>query len=109
MELQPLRYDYIVCNLRNLKKLVIKSKTNLTLLDYQPFDLVKIYERRRTNATTICYGNDVSGLTRTEWLYVGLCSSKVRGVAEKHAEAVVVRCFRKHNREVLECGSIVYH
>jgi len=40
---------------------------------------------------------------------VGLCSSKVRGVTEKHAEAVVVRYFRKHNREILECGSVVYH
>ncbi|XP_066149941.1 uncharacterized protein [Euwallacea fornicatus] len=55
VEVQSLRYDYIVCNLRNLQTLVIKSKTNLTLLDYQPFGLLKIYERRRSNITTICY------------------------------------------------------
>ncbi|KAL1505494.1 hypothetical protein ABEB36_005051 [Hypothenemus hampei] len=50
-----LRYDYIVCNLRALKKLVIKSKLNLTLLDYKPFGLLKVFERRRCNVTTICY------------------------------------------------------
>ncbi|XP_066247472.1 uncharacterized protein [Euwallacea similis] len=55
VEVQSLRYDYIVCNLRNLRMLVIKSKTNLTLLDYQPFGLLKIYERHRSNITTICY------------------------------------------------------
>lgn len=56
-ESQPLRYDYIVCNLRKLQKLVIKSKTSLSLLDYKPFGLVKIYGRQRSNITTICYGN----------------------------------------------------
>ncbi|CAH1126348.1 unnamed protein product [Ceutorhynchus assimilis] len=55
LEPHSLRYDYIVCNLRNLKKLVIKSKVNLTLLDYKPFGLLKIFERRRSNITTIGY------------------------------------------------------
>uniref|UniRef100_A0AAR5P7U4 F-box/LRR-repeat protein 18 LRR domain-containing protein n=1 Tax=Dendroctonus ponderosae TaxID=77166 RepID=A0AAR5P7U4_DENPD len=55
LETQMLRYDYIVCNLRSLRKLVIKSKTNLMLLDYTPFGLLKIYERRRRNNSTICY------------------------------------------------------
>ncbi|ERL93922.1 hypothetical protein D910_11208 [Dendroctonus ponderosae] len=59
LETQMLRYDYIVCNLRSLRKLVIKSKTNLTLLDYTPFGLLKIYERRRRNNSTICYEGNV--------------------------------------------------
>ncbi|XP_050296496.1 uncharacterized protein LOC126736266 [Anthonomus grandis grandis] len=54
-ESQSIRYDYIVCNLRCLKRLVIKSKSNLTLLDYKPFGLLKTFEKRRQNVTMIGY------------------------------------------------------
>ncbi|XP_030749595.1 uncharacterized protein LOC115877513 isoform X2 [Sitophilus oryzae] len=54
-EKSPLRYDYIVCNLRNLKKFIIKSKANVPFLDYKPFGMLKIFERKRSYITIICY------------------------------------------------------
>ncbi|KAF7272566.1 hypothetical protein GWI33_014661 [Rhynchophorus ferrugineus] len=52
---RPLRYDYIAFNLLNLKKLVIKSKSNIPFPDYKPFGFVPVFERKRTVASTFYY------------------------------------------------------
>ncbi|XP_060523891.1 uncharacterized protein LOC132700528 isoform X2 [Cylas formicarius] len=52
---QPIKYDYIVFNLKFLKKLVIKTKLNVPFLDYKPFGLAKVFETRRFKSITMCY------------------------------------------------------
>ncbi|XP_048516896.1 uncharacterized protein LOC109535678 isoform X2 [Dendroctonus ponderosae] len=52
---QPLKFDTIVSQLKFLKKLVIKSKIYIPLLDYKPFGLAKYFQTRRFESIAMRY------------------------------------------------------